>query len=346
MKSRFVKWLRPGPRSRFRTSRSAKVRMKDVFYGVLVLFIFILIAPFLAAGISSVVDVFSRDGDDEWTPVTDDGIYTISKWRVAVTDFLNENAAVTPDLARALMPDGSIVSAVTLASGYAQWENIEIKEGQSITVEIDSSSAHYPQMNTWEVGDINSGTYDNTYYGLGTAALWGMDGSSDAGVVLVTSGVYTLFNGSLEEDQLAVDAGLKYNINIVFDWNAADEEYWGVQEYTQLADNEYTYVPVIKITGSTGVMIDAVSQGSVKLQELYNVDNGDSLIGIYQIIPMRENEDVDADGIYIFTFDYTPDGASGDTLDITFHDETRKDRAESGATSQATVETVAQLTTT
>ena len=345
MKGKWTKFLRPGSRSLFRTSRSAKVSMKDIFYGVIVLFIFIIATPFLVAGVRSFVDIFSGDGDD-WKPVTDDWIYTISKWRVLTTDMLNENAAVTPDLARALMPDGSIRSATTLASGYAQWENLEIKEGQEITVEIDSSTNHYPQVNTWEVGDINAGTYDNTYYGLGTAELWGMDASSDAGVVLVGSGVYTLFNGSLEEDQLAVDAGIKYDVRIVFDWNAADEEYWGVQEYTQLADNEYTYVPVIKITGSPGVLIDAVAQNSVDLEELHYVDNGDALIGIYQIIPMRENEDIDGDGIYIITFEYTPDGASGDTLDITFHDETRLDRARAGATSQAAVETVAQLTTT
>ena len=345
MKSKFAKFLRPGTRSLFRTSRSAKVSMKDIMYGVIVLFIFILISPLLLSGVQTIVDVISGD-DDDWKPVTDDGIYSISKWRVSTVDHLDEGAAVTASLARALMPDGSVRSATTLAAGYAQWENLEIKEGQSITVEVDSTTNHYPQVRTFKVGDINTGTYDNTYYGLGTMEIWGMDQSSDAGVVLVTSGSDLLFNGTAEEDQLAVDANTAYDIQITFNWNAADEEWWGVEEYTQLSDNKYTYVPVIKITGSTGVNVDLFAQSGKSVTELYNVDNGDALIAIFQLDPMREDEDVSSDGIYMMSFQYTPDGASGDTLDITFHDETRLDRAKQGATTQATVETIAQLTTT
>lgn len=322
-------------RPKLTTRRRAGVEVKHVVYAILVIILLGLIWPYLSAGISRLLGP---------PPGIDDGINSIDKFRVYNNDQLNEGGAVTASAAYALLPDGRLKSASTLASGYNEWI-VQIKEGDEITIEADSATNYYPQLKTFTVGDINEGTWEQTYYILGTMDIWGMDASSDAGVVTVMSGTTLMYNGTGVEDTLAVDANTEYEVSITFDWNAADEEYFGVEAYTQISSNKYSYVPVIKVIGSPGVKIDAMSQDNVQLTELYNVDNGDAVTAIFQLNPIREDEDISADGISLFTFKFTPDDASSDTLDITFHDETRKDRAESGATSQSAVETVAQLTT-
>lgn len=331
MKQKFKTFLRPA-HQRLNTQRSAEFQMRYIVYAIIVILV-------IGLAYQPVLDFLDRDR------LPRDGITKIGKFQVATIDKLDEGAAVTATAAYAQMPDGSLHSATTLAAGYCEWR-LEIEEGDVIKVEVDSSTNYYPQLREFRVGDINEGTYENTYYDLGTMEIWGMDASSDAGVVIVTSGVSILFNSTHEEDQLAVDAGVEYEVRVTFDWNAATEEYFGVEDYTQISANKYSYVPVIKVVGSTGVKIEGMAQDNGALNEIYNVDNGDAVTTIWELNPIREDEEIVGDGTSIFTFNFTPDGASGDTLDITFHDETRLDRAQSGATSQAAVETVAQLTTT
>lgn len=300
----------------------------------------------IIAGLTFLIGLIPGQGDgDGWTKPPDDGVQSASNWQISFRDDLNPANAVTPTQCRVLMPDGSVEYSQTLAAGYARFEGVNIEEGQELTVEGDSETNYYNRVQIFRVPNIAPHDAD-AYPIVHILNLWGMDASSDAGVVTVLSGSDLLFNGTHEEDQLAVTGGLDYEISLTFNWNGATDEWFGCEQYTQIDEDKYTYVPVIKITGSTGVEISEVSQSGKSLKQRYDVDNGDALIAIYQFEPIREDDGVSGDGIATITFTYTPGADSGDTLDITFHDETRLSRAQSGATSQTAVETVATLTTT
>lgn len=310
--------------------RSAKVTTMHIIWAILFIVILAVVwKPLLG---------FLKDDR-----LPDDGIYSIGKFRVLTQDKLDEGAAVTASAAFALMPDGNLKSASTLGAGYAEW-TVPIKEGDKIVIEVDSATNYYPQVRTFTVGDINAGTYDQTYLDLGVMDIWGMDASSDAGVVTVMSGVTFMFNGTGEEDTLAVDAATEYPIDIDFDWRAATEEYFGVEEYTQISANKYTYVPVIRVKTTELCVVDEMTQDGVALTLLYHTDDGAAAYFDYQMLPIEEDEDLDGSGKSSFSFVFTPVLASADTIDITFHDEARLDRAKIGILPGA-VETVAQLTT-
>ena len=340
MKRKFCNFLRPKA-TRLRHTRSAKVEGRHLAYAIIVIVGLFLIVPYLQAGVAYVMD---RLGAPK--PPPDDGIYDIAVGRVNTVDLLNENAAVTATAGWISINGGPAIAATSLSSGYMTWSGTVITEKDVVTVECQGSAAHYPQLRTFTVGDINEGTYQLTYYIIGTMELWGMGSGSTQSVPTVMTGTDLLFNGTAEEDQLAADAGTEYAYVINVNCDAFDEEYFGVEEYTQISAMKYTYVPAIYIKASTKDLVDSVAQDGVPLKELFVNDDGTSHHYIFQFIPMREDEDIIGDGQYKITFIYTPDQASGDTLDITFHDETRLDRAEKGILSQAAVETIATLTTT
>jgi len=301
-----------------------------------------LLWPYLQAGISNVMD---RLGAEAPKVITDDGIYSINLSRVNTQDVLNEYADVTATAGWMSINGGPAIGG-SCSAGYISWSGHTITEGDILTIECQGSADHYPQVRTFTVGDINAGTYDLTYYIIGTMGLWGMDQSEDAAVVTVMTGTDLLFNGTAQEDQLAANAGTEYAYVINVNCDALVEEYLGVEEHTQISAEKYTYIPAIYIKASTADIVDGVAQDGVALKELYVTDDGSYHHYIFQFIPMREDDDLVGDGQYKITFVYTPDQASGDTLDITFHPETRLDRAKVGILSQAATETVAQLTTT
>ncbi|MFQ5821539.1 MAG: hypothetical protein ACE5I5_16270 [Candidatus Heimdallarchaeota archaeon] len=337
-KQKFANFLRP----KLTRRRKAEIKGRHIGYAIIVIVAIFLFVPYLQAGVAWVME---RIGAPPVKPITDDGIYDINLSRVNTVDKLNENAAVTATAGWMSINGGPAIAA-SASSGYMEWSGTKITEGDTLTIECQGSANHYPQLRTFTVGDINAGTYDLTYYIIGTMELWGMDQSEDAGVMTVMTGTDLLYNGTAEEDQLAADAGTEYPYVINVNADGFDEEYFGVEEYTQISGMKYTYVPAIYIKASTADIVDAVAQDGVALKELYVTDDGTSHHYIFQFIPMREDEDLVGDGQYKITFMYTPDAASGDTLDITFHPETRLDRAKVGILSQTATETIAQLTTT
>lgn len=301
----------------------------------------------MLGGLGAVTD---KAGEVDWkfwdreVDLGGDGVTYATNWQISFRDEIDPSTAVTPTQCRVRMPDGTIEYAQTLAAGYARFEGVEVREGWELEVEGDSSTNYYNRVQTFSVPNIAPHDADD-YPIVYTMQLWGMDPSSDAGVVTLMEGVNLLFNGTGTEDSLTVDAGTEYGLKIDFDWNAATNEMFGCEEYTQLDEDLYTYVPVIKIVTSAGCEIDDVMQGSVKLEKLHNAGVGTSVVAIYQIIPMEEDDGITADEIYTITFNFTPDDASSDTIDVTFHDETRLDRADDGYTSQSAVETISQITT-
>lgn len=318
-----------------------KIQSKHLAYAVIVIVTFGLSYPYMQAGLNRLANWGGIE-----PPRPDDGIYDIAVSRVNTVDLLNENAAITATAGWMSINGGPAIGATTLASGYMTWSGTEISEDDVLTIECQGSADAYPQLRTYTVGDINEGTYQLTYYIIGTMGLWGMDQSEDAAVVTVMTGTDLLFNGTHQEDQLAAAAGTEYAYVINVNCDALVEEYLGVEEYTQISGMQYAYIPAIYIKASTADMVDSVAQDGVALQELFVNDDGTSHHYIFQFIPMREDDDMVGDGQYKITFVYTPDAASGDTLDITFHPETRLDRAKNGILSQAATETVATLTTT
>ena len=339
-KRKFCTFLRPN--LNLRRTRKAEITGRHVIYAVVVIVLLGLAWPYLQAGLSSLMD---RLGAPTPAPITDDGIYDIAVSRVNTQDLLAENADVTASAGYMSINGGSPIGA-TCAAGYMSWSGTVITEGDVLTIECQGSAAHYPQVRTFTVGDINEGTYQLTYYIIGTMELWGMGTGSTQSVPTVMTGTDLLFNGTAQEDQLDATGGTEYPYVINVNCDAFDEEYFGVEEYTQISGMKYTYVPAIYIKASTKDLVDNVAQDGVALKELYVNDDGTSHHYIFQFIPMREDEDIIGDGQYKITFIYTPDTDADDTLDITFHDETRLDRAVNGILSQTAVETIATLTTT
>ena len=338
--SKFASNLRPQIQ-KLKQRRRAQIEMKHLVYFAIIVVLLGLVWPYMQAGIQKIA---SWRGVEP--PKIDDGIYDIAIGRVNTVDLLNENAAITASAGWMSINGGPAIGATTLASGYMTWSGPMISEDDVLTIECQGSADAYPQQRTYTVGDINEGTYQLTYYIIGTMELWGMDQSEDAAVVTVMTGTDLLFNGTAQEDQLAAAAGTEYAYVININADALSEEYLGVEEYTQISGMQYTYVPAIYIKASTGDLVDSVAQDGVALQELYVTDDGSYHKYIFQFNPIREDDDLVGDGQSQITFVYTPDAASGDTLDITFHPETRLDRAKNGILSQAATETVAQLTTT
>ena len=323
-----------------------KKQHKQLIFGFAIVAVFV----FALGGVGGVIDKASQVGDalkfweDDYVDETD-GVISATNWQISFKDEIDSGNAVTPTLCRVEFPDGSIETSATLASGYARFTGREVVEGMTLKVEGDSSTNYYSRVQTFSVPNIRPHDADD-YPIIFTMNLWGMDASSDAGVVTVMEGQSLLYNGTGTEDSLAVDANTEYTIKVQFDWNAADDEYFGCEEYTQLAGDKYTYIPVIKVVASAGCTLDAMVQDGLTLIEHYNEPQGTSVVGIWQLSPIIEDDGITGDQITTFTFKFTPDGASGDTLDITLHDETRLTKAQSGYTSQSAVETVAQLTTT
>jgi len=316
-----------------------------IVIGLLVfIMVFAIFDPFGIIQKRAVVPTEEVPGPGPGLP--EDGIYSITKWFTNTVDDLGEHAQVTATSGYALMPDGEIIEATTLAAGATKWSGYRIKEGDVILIEIDSSTNFYPTQAQFKVGDITIGDSIATDgYTLGTVECRGMDVSEDAAVVLVTSGTSTLFNGTAEEDQLAVDAGNEYTYNLFFDWQAADEEWFGIEHQTTLVGQRYEYAPYIQLKTTDLVILEDFEQDGIFLTLVHHHDDGAAAYYIYEMMPIPEDEDKTEDGKSYMSWTMIFPLAAADTLDITFYGEHRTDRARAGIMTGA-VETVATLTTT
>lgn len=327
------------------------VERKTIAVGILVVFVisvFALTDPFHVFTPEEIIYTTTpgATGCGHRPGFPEDGVYSINEWYVETVDELNEYGAVTADDGHARLASGVIKSASSYASGETYFKGM-ICEGDTILVEIDSSTNYYTTQATFVVTDITAGdTHKTNGKYLGTVPMRGMDPSSDAGVIKIDCGVDTLWNGTHEEDQKAATAGETYSYEFYFDWQAADDEFFGITHMEFLSGDQYTYAPYIEFNVTLDTLIDNVEQDGDFLTKVEVKDSGSFRYYIYEMNPVAEDETTTKDGKTTITFDVTWPNASGDTLEVNLYDESRVDMAEDGIMSQTAVESAGPMTTT
>ena len=279
----------------------------------------------------------------------EDGVYSYHTGQVITKDFMNEGSAVTASTAWIKLADGSVHTATTLAASLVTFAGIELREGDVVQVEIDSTTDYYPLSQSFQVRDITSGDQYNGFVLLGKVDMVGMDQSDDAGVVTVRTGSLLLYNGTGAEDAFAVDAGVALWVSAYFNWAAATEENFGVDHYTEIHDNHYEWAPYFRIKTTDLVQISDVTQldganGLNSLTAIYDHDDGTNHYWTFEMLPISENEETPGDEEATFRFKVTFPLASGDTMQLDWFAEHKVSTAIGGTMASAS-ETVAAITT-
>jgi len=284
-----------------------------------------------------------RDGYPE------DGVYSYHTAQVINKDFLAGGTAVTADKGWIKLADGSVHTATTFAASTTTFAGIELREGDVVQVELDSSTNYYPLVKSYKVKDITSGDQYNGFVALGRHDMMGMDPSDDAGVVAVWQGISLLYNGTGNEDAFTVAAATALWVTVTFDWSAAASEQFGVDRFTEMHDNKYEYASYFRIKTTDLVVVEQVTQldgenGLNTLSSAYDHDDGTNHYFVYEMYPIHENEVIVGDETATFKFKITFPLASGDTMQLDWFAEHRVDNAEKGNMATAS-ETVAAITT-